>query len=148
MKQDPNAAALAGAIESTVHVAVEVSRSSRVAALHCPDAGGKISLHTVKPASTGELVRLIRRSRERVVGSSGRDARVLANHEASCGSFRLARNDGIKDAGTGNVVTADLVRVCGIGPDDAALLADEVFHRDFRNRRELGSWAGVEFLTG
>lgn len=304
MTQALNAAALAGAIDSTIYVAVEVSRSSWVVALHCPDAGGKVSLHTMKPASTGELVRLIRRSRERVVRSSGRDARVLLTYEAGYEGFwlvrdierrdagievflndpaslqttrrarkvktdrvdarkmarslkawdqgdrdamswvrvpgveeedrkrlmrerdslikervrlgnrikallmlhgifclhpdgrnfvdqlatvrtgygaplpphlraeidrifdrrqlvksqlemierdkqarvkagRLARNDGVKDAGTGNVVIADLVRICGIGPNDAALLADEVFYRDFKNRRELGSWAGL-----
>ncbi|MDE0459800.1 MAG: transposase [Chromatiales bacterium] len=30
-----------------------------------------------------------------------------------------------------------------MGLNDATLLAGEVFYRDFRNRRELGSWAGL-----
>ena len=36
-----------------------------------------------------------------------------------------------------------LVRLKGIGPNDAVLLASEVFCRDFRNRRELAAWAGL-----
>lgn len=36
-----------------------------------------------------------------------------------------------------------LVRLKGIGANDALLLQNEVFYRDFRNRRELGSWAGL-----
>jgi len=38
---------------------------------------------------------------------------------------------------------AVLVRVKGIGPNDALLLHNEVFYRDFRNRREIASWAGL-----
>ena len=36
-----------------------------------------------------------------------------------------------------------LVRLKGIGPNDAVLLASEVLYRDFRNRRELAAWAGL-----
>ena len=38
---------------------------------------------------------------------------------------------------------AVLVKVKGIGANDALLLQREVFCRDFRNRRELASWAGL-----
>ncbi len=38
---------------------------------------------------------------------------------------------------------AVLVQVKGIGANDALLLQHEVFYRDFRNRRELASWAGL-----
>ena len=38
---------------------------------------------------------------------------------------------------------AVLVKVKGIGTNDALLLQNEVFYRDFRNRRELASWAGL-----
>ena len=40
-------------------------------------------------------------------------------------------------------VAAVLVKVKGIGTNDALLLQNEVFYRDFRNRRELASWAGL-----
>ena len=38
---------------------------------------------------------------------------------------------------------AGLTKLKGIGPNDAVLLMAEVFHRDFRNRRELAAWAGL-----
>ncbi len=46
---------------------------------------------------------------------------------------------------------AALVRLRGIGPNDALLLDTELFYRDFRNRRELASLAGlapVPFASG
>ena len=46
---------------------------------------------------------------------------------------------------------ATLVRLRGIGPNDALLLDTELFYRDFRNRRELASLAGlapVPFASG
>ena len=46
---------------------------------------------------------------------------------------------------------AALVRLRGIGANDALLLGAELFHRDFRNRRELASLAGlapVPFASG
>ena len=36
-----------------------------------------------------------------------------------------------------------LARLNGIGTNDALLLQNEVFYRDFRNRRELAAWAGL-----
>ena len=36
-----------------------------------------------------------------------------------------------------------MTKVRGIGTNDATMLATEVFSRDFQNRRQLGSWAGV-----
>ena len=38
---------------------------------------------------------------------------------------------------------AALARLKAIGPNDATVLANEVFYRGFRNRRELASWAGL-----
>jgi transposase len=38
---------------------------------------------------------------------------------------------------------AHLARLCGIGPTFAAVLSEEVFFRDFRNRRELGAYLGL-----
>lgn len=47
------------------------------------------------------------------------------------------------DASTVEGLAATLVRVKGIGMVDATLLACEVYIRDFRNRRQVGSWAGL-----
>ena len=42
-----------------------------------------------------------------------------------------------------DAMMARLVRLRGIGNNDAVLLATEVFCRDFRNRRELGGWSSL-----
>ena len=39
--------------------------------------------------------------------------------------------------------SAHLARLRGIGPAFAAVLGDEVFFRDFRNRREVGGYLGL-----
>lgn len=38
---------------------------------------------------------------------------------------------------------ATLSQLKGIGANDATLLVNEVFYRDFRNRRELAGWVGI-----
>jgi transposase len=43
----------------------------------------------------------------------------------------------------GRCSLAGLTKLKGIGPNDAVLLTAGVFHRDFRNRRELAAWAGL-----
>ena len=46
---------------------------------------------------------------------------------------------------------AALVRLRGIGPNDALVLGNELFYRDFRNRRQLAGMAGlapVPFASG
>ncbi len=40
-------------------------------------------------------------------------------------------------------MAATLKKVHGIGVNDATLMSTEVFSRDFQNRRQLGSWAGL-----
>ena len=47
------------------------------------------------------------------------------------------------DPGTVENMAATLTKVRGIGTNDATMLATEVFSRDFQNRRQLGSWAGL-----
>ena len=52
------------------------------------------------------------------------------------------------EAPAGSAARADasiaaLARLKGIGANDATLLTHEVFYRQFRNRRELASWAGL-----
>ena len=63
-----------------------------------------------------------------------KEAQLKTGQEALNGD--LAGHDGA-------AMIANLVQIHGIGLNDATLLAGEVFYRDFRNRRELGSWAGL-----
>ena len=59
---------------------------------------------------------------------------------------RLVEGDGARGAGREGdpgAMAARLVRLRGVGANDAAVLAHEVFWREFRNRRELASWAGL-----
>ncbi len=61
-----------------------------------------------------------------------------------------ARDDGFSAVSRAHCA-ADLVRLRGIGPNDALLLGRELFHREFRSRRQLASLAGlapVPFASG
>ena len=40
-------------------------------------------------------------------------------------------------------MAATLTSLKGIGENDAILLSGKVFSRDFANRRQIGSWAGL-----
>ncbi len=49
----------------------------------------------------------------------------------------------VDDGPAPDAMIARLAGLKGIGPNDATLLAHEVFCREFRNRRQLASWAGL-----
>ena len=53
------------------------------------------------------------------------------------------RAEVVAGSGAGDASIAMLSRLKGIGTNDATLLTHEVFYRQFRNRRELASWAGL-----
>ena len=74
----------------TIYAAVEVSRKSRVVALHTPDAG-RIGLHTVPAADTAALAGLIDRARDALERQHGPRPRVLCGYEAGYEGFWLAR---------------------------------------------------------
>jgi transposase len=67
--------------------------------------------------------------------ASGEAAHVAANDEAA--SVKAAPLPEREGAG------ARLLRLRGIGPETASVLAGEAFFRDFRNRREVASYAGL-----
>jgi transposase len=67
--------------------------------------------------------------------ASGEAAHVAANHEAA--SVKAAPLPEREGAG------ARLLRLRGVGPETASVLAGEAFFRDFRNRREVASYAGL-----
>ena len=59
---------------------------------------------------------------------------------------RVTPEESPPSTGTGlepTATIATLARLKGIGANDATLLTHEVFYRQFRNRRELASWAGL-----
>ena len=103
-----------------------------------------------------EKAALLKASREALDGlpaQDGGDAEPAAR-EAPDG---IGTEGGTEAAGTSDPAqdrahfAAALVRLRGIGPNDALLLDTELFYRDFRNRRELASLAGlapVPFASG
>ena len=66
-----------------------------------------------------------------------RDRRVA---QARC---RATPDDACGNTDACDTMIARLSRLHGVGANDAALLAHEVFWRGFRNRRELAGWAGL-----
>ena len=93
--------------------------------------------------------REIERLAERLALVEGQIAAVEAERNAV-----VRRGDSFYEAGLPPDVCPDgearaaaqlaaLTRLKGIGSNDAALLAHEVFYRDFRNRREVAGWAGI-----
>ena len=64
-------------------------------------------------------------------------AEVEAERDRRVARSRSAPND------VCDTMIARLSRLRGVGANDAALLAHEVFWRGFRNRRELAGWAGL-----
>ncbi len=90
-------------------------------------------------------------SRDEIEATHARLACVMAQL-AEVEKKKTALIAGTPDAGEGPAACSGsalpgmasmLVRLKGIGPADALLLQNEVFYRDFRNRRELGGWAGL-----
>ena len=96
---DSNTAVSTAVRDSTIYVAVEVSRSSWVVALHCPETGGKVGVHTVKPSDTDALVQLIERARVGVSRAEGVEPRVVLTYEAGYEGFWLARDLARRDPG-------------------------------------------------
>jgi transposase len=84
-------------------------------------------------------------------------AAVEAARDAALATEHVARPVSDGAAATGQVATstsaasvpeqeaagARLLRLKGIGPETASVLANEAFFRDFRNRREVASYAGL-----
>ena len=70
----------------------------------------------------------------------GRECRRLALVDERLGELERERE---AEAETSRQV-ALLTRLRGIGPTSAHLLAEEVFHRDFANRRQVAAYFGLE----
>jgi transposase len=75
-------------------------------------------------------------------------------HAVACGTFGCSAHDtgtAVDDGANGTVAPpppqegpgARLLRLKGIGPETASVLAGEAFFRNFRNRREVASYAGL-----
>lgn len=99
-----------------------------------------------------EKAALLKASREALDGLPAQDG-----GNAETASREAPDGIGTEAAGTSDPApdrahfAAALARLRGIGPNDALLLDTELFYRDFRNRRELASLAGlapVPFASG
>src|SRR4051794_8901251 len=75
---------------ATLFVALDLSRSSWVAAVHAPHAAGKVSRHKLAPGAEG-LLALISRVREQAERALGAPVRVASCHEAGRDGFWLHR---------------------------------------------------------
>ena len=71
---------------------------------------------------------------ERVVPSATANAGTRASGEGDTAAETLPSNEG---------PGRRLLRLKGVGPGTASVLAGEAFFRDFRNRREVASYAGL-----
>jgi transposase len=92
---------------------------ARLEALRTPDG------QPLRPCLQAELLRECRRLRQVMA--------MIAEVEAEQEAVAAA------EAG----IAARLARLRGIGPTLAAVLGNEVFFRDFRNRREVGAYLGL-----
>src|SRR5919206_1015872 len=75
---------------ATLFVALDLSRSSWVVAIHAPHAAGKVSRHELAPGAEG-LLALIGRVREQAERALGAPVRVVSCHEAGRDGFWLHR---------------------------------------------------------
>ena len=132
----------------------------------CNRMGGLLKLHGIfdlHPRARGFAARLgeartgygaplparARREVERLAARLALVERQIAEVEAERdAAARCGRTLSMADAPAGGAARAAakiaaLVRLKGIGANDATLLVHEVFWRGFRNRRELAGWAGI-----
>src|SRR5919202_5998327 len=75
---------------ATLFVALDLSRSSWVAAVHAPHTAGKVSRHKLAPGAEG-LLALIERIRTQAERALGAPVRVASCHEAGRDGFWLHR---------------------------------------------------------
>src|SRR5919202_1397286 len=75
---------------ATLFVALDLSRSSWVAAVHAPHAAGKVSRHKLAPGAEG-LLALIERIRGQAERALGAPVRVASCYEAGRDGFWLHR---------------------------------------------------------
>ncbi len=71
----------------TVYCSVEVSRSSWIIGVYCPETDTAIGTHKLESADTGALLALVRKKQARV----GPEDQVLLCYEAGYEGFWLAR---------------------------------------------------------
>ncbi len=87
----------------------------------------------------GEKAAVLKASREALDGLPG-NADAAASGSGETALAEIAETDLVPKHGH---CAAALARLRGIGANDALLLGGELLYRDFRNRRELASFAGL-----
>ncbi len=121
-------------------------RRTRLAAVRTPEGA------MLPPRLSDEILRQVDRleltMQQLAAVEAARDAALAAERVANPAHDAVAATD--RETG-GTVATlpeiegpgARLLRLKGIGPETASVLAGEAFFRDFRNRREVASYAGL-----
>ena len=85
----------------------------------------------------------IRRAKALLAVVEGQIAEVEAERDRLVERAKAGCESGPDGGGPCGEMIARLVGLKGVGANDAAVLAHEVFSRQFANRRELASWAGL-----
>jgi transposase len=96
-------------------------------------------LHGLRTADGRELPLHLRQEIERECRRLWLAVEMIAEVEAE--QQQAAKAD--ETAATESRAAAQLSRLRGVGPTTANVLADEVFFRDFKNRRELAGYFGL-----
>src|ERR671929_73050 len=148
---------------ATLFVALDLSRSSWVVAVHAPHAAGKVSRHKLAPGAEGLLAtqgiddyqplrpdRLERLGAlvtgdgrplpERLAAEVRRHLRRLELVLEMLAEVEAERDRKVADAAGKEAL---LPRLKGIGPEGAAGLCAELFYRPFANRRGVAAYAGL-----
>jgi transposase len=127
----------------TIFIALELSQRSWLVTLHCPDRD-KISRHRLEGGDHAGLLALVDRVRARSAAALGGVPAVVSCYEAGYDGFWLHRL--LMAAG----ITNHVFDPASIAVDQRArrvktdrIDGNEVFYKDFRNRREVASYFGL-----
>jgi transposase len=121
-------------------------RRTRLAAVRTPEG---TALPPRLAAEIGrQMDRLELAMQQLAAVEAARDA-VLASGHVACPASDVAAGQGATTAPMPGPETAGarLLQLKGIGPETASVLANEAFFRDFRNRREVASYAGCRIAV-
>ena len=90
-----------------------------------------------------ERDRIVARAVSGAAPEAGGEGRAASGPAPEEEDGRIWAGPAPEDDGGSGAMIARLVRLRGVGANDATLLVREVFCRGFRNRRELAGWAGL-----
>jgi transposase len=121
-------------------------RRARLAQVRTPE--GAPLPHRLAAEIERQVDRLELAMQQLAAVEAARDAALAAEHVTSTASDVAAAGQAATSTPAASFsepqgAGARLLRLKGIGPETASVLANEAFFRDFRNRREVASYAGL-----